>query len=142
MSKRIWQLRSDPLVTAVIAQKMNERQDRTKVTQDRVLNELAIIGFSDVSHYDVDQDTGVLTVKDGVPQQAIRAISKVKNKVKTVDDGVVVRTTRETDVKLWSKTKALADLAKYVGLFDAHPPDEPEPPPRQVWKIGDREITF
>jgi phage terminase small subunit len=142
MSKRSWQLRTNPLVAAAIAQKMREREDRTKVTQDRVLNELAIIGFSDVSHYKADPVTGVITVKDGVPQQAMRAISKVKNKVNTVDDGVVVSTTRETDLKLWNKIKALSDLAKSVGLFDRRPQDEPEPPAPQVWKIGDREMTF
>ena len=114
----------------------------TMVTQDRVLNELAIVGFSNVSHYEADPGTGAITVKAGVPQQAMRAISHVKNKINTVDDGVVVSTTVETDLKLWNKTKALSDLAKYVGLFDRRPQDEPGPPAPQTWKIGDREITF
>ncbi len=41
-----WELMRIPLVKAAIAQKMQKRMDRTKVTQDRVLTELAILGFS------------------------------------------------------------------------------------------------
>ena len=52
MKQRAHELMSDPLVAAAIAQKMNERKHRTMITQDRVLNELAVIGFSDVGHYD------------------------------------------------------------------------------------------
>ena len=61
-----WELMRTPLVAAAIAQKMGERMDRTMITQDRVLNELAIVGFSSLDQYDIDPVTGSVDVVPGV----------------------------------------------------------------------------
>ena len=139
MKQRAHELMNDSLVAAAIAQKMNERRHRTMITQDRVLNELAVIGFSDVGHYDLDPATESIALKEGVPEQALRAVSRFKATAKTEDDGTVVGT---TGLSLWNKPKALGLMMKHLGMFDARLRVETEVTPPQTWKIGDQVITF
>jgi phage terminase small subunit len=90
---------------------MAERQERTQVTQDEVVRELAALAFSDVRHYTMD-DLGHLEPVAGAPANASRAIQSVKYKSYTRDDV----TTREAEYRLWSKTDALKALANHIGM--------------------------
>jgi len=134
-----WELMRIPLVAAAIAQKMHERMDRTKITQDRVLNELAIVGFSRVDRYHIDPVTGRVSVVPGAAEHAVRAISSIECTVTKDEDGTE---TRHTEIKLWDKLSALKLMAKHLGMLDARLTVECEVTHHQVWKIGDREISF
>ena len=98
------QLLSNPNIQSQISQARADRKERLKITADRVVEELAIIGFSDVTQYEVD-DKGCVILGGGVNRCATRALSTVKHKIK------------DTEVRLWSKTAALEQLCKHLGLF-------------------------
>ncbi len=134
-----WELMRIPLVAAAIAQKMGERMDRTMITQDRVLNELAIIGFSSLDQYDIDPVTGSVDVVPGAAEHAVRAISSIKRTVTEDEDGTE---TRHTEIKLWDKLRALKLMAKHLGMLDARLTVKAKITHSQVWKIGDTEIRF
>ncbi len=134
-----WELMRTPLVKAAIAQKMQERMDRTQITQDRVLNELAILSFSSLDDYDIDPVTGSVSVVAGAPEYAVRAVSSTKCTVTDDEDGTEIR---RTEIKLWDKLSALRLMAKHLGMLDARLTVDAKVTQDQVWKIGDREIRF
>ena len=134
-----WELMRTPLVAAAIAQKMGERMDRTMITQDRVLNELAIIGFSSLDQYDIDPVTEGVDVVPGAAEHAVRAVSSIKRTVTKDENGTE---TRHTEIKLWDKLSALTMMAKHLGMLDPRLTVEAKVTLHQVWKIGDREISF
>ena len=93
-------------VSAAIEKAMKERSARTEITQDRVLQELAAIGFAKGTDYAnivagcvVVNDTGSLTEQQ---KAAIIGIKQTK-------EGV--------EIKLASKERALELLAKHLGLL-------------------------
>jgi phage terminase small subunit len=88
-------------------------QVRTHFTQDQVLNELALLAFSNVDHYEVDDD-GNVQVKADAPKGAIRAVSSIKRRVTTDPKGNV---TREVELRLWDKPGPLKTAGRHVGLF-------------------------
>ena len=88
--QKAWELMRVPLVAAAIAQKRQERMDRTMITQDRVLYELAIIGFSSLDDYDIDPVTGSVDVVPGAAEHAVRAISWINCSVTEDEDGPAV----------------------------------------------------
>jgi len=52
-------LLSNVIIQAEIQARMEKRVDRTEITQDKVLMELAILAFSDLADYlDIIEDTG------------------------------------------------------------------------------------
>ena len=138
-TRRAYVLMHDPLVAAAIAQKMQERQERTKVTQDRVLHELAIIAFSNLDYFDINPETGQVTLRDGVPEYAMRAVSKVKFTVKTDEEG---RVTKTTEFALWSKTDMLKALMKHLGMINDVQVNGDVHVHTQKWVVGGQEIAF
>ena len=73
---------------------------------------MAILGFSDVRDFCVDHE-GQLVLRDGTPDDAWRAVSSVKHKIRTfTDQGGNTEVTREVELKLWDKNTALEKLAK------------------------------
>lgn len=110
-------LRNVKVATAV-AEAKAARSARTQITQDRVLEELARIGFSDALRHYVMGDDGRLCLADDAPEGASAAVSSVKRKVRTYTDADGnEETTTEVDFKLWDKNTALANLGKHLGLF-------------------------
>ena len=100
-------------VAAAIADAMDARAARTAITADRVLRELAVIGFSDTRHYRLGESGGIEVAADA-PPSASRAISSVKHKTRTDADG---HTVHEAEYRLWSKTDALKQLGEHLGLY-------------------------
>ncbi len=110
-------LLSNVMVAAAIQVAQSRRSEETGITAKRVLQELAVIGFSDVRHYVVD-DNGKIDLAEGAPDSAIRAVSSIKHKVRTVDRGDDgVETTHEVEIKLWDKNTALANAGRHLGMF-------------------------
>lgn len=108
-------LLSDVNVQAAIGKLKESRLIRTEITQDRVLNELALLAFSDVTHYTIDDD-GQIKLAEGAPATAMRAVSSIKRKIRTDKDGNVER---EVELKLWDKPGPLKLAGRHVGLFPA-----------------------
>jgi phage terminase small subunit len=92
------------------------RAKRTGVTADRVLRELARIGFSDIGHYVVD-DAGRLELAESAPAGARRAVASVKHRTHTTEGEDATFTTHEVEYRLWDKVAALGRLGQHLKMF-------------------------
>lgn len=109
-------VKADPDFQAYYAARLAEAEAETRIQTHRVLEELAVVAFSSVDDYLVD-DLGRVTVKDGAPDGAMRAVSSIKHRIRSTDDG----TEREVELRLWDKNPALANALKRLGLVvDRH----------------------
>lgn len=90
-----------------ISDRMEERQKRTEVTQDRVLQELAYIAFAKVTDYATVKDD-VVKIKntDELKEEQIRAISGIKEGKFGIE------------LKLNDKEKALELLGRHLGMWN------------------------
>jgi phage terminase small subunit len=103
-------------VRTAIEKAQQARSQGTGLTQDRVLYELEHLAFSNIDHYLVN-DHGRLTLREGAPAHALRAIARVRHRktTKTVGDAVI--TDCETELVLWDKPTMLRLAGRHVGLF-------------------------
>jgi phage terminase small subunit len=103
-------------VRTALARRRELAASRAAVTADRVLAELARIGFADLSVYEELLDGGELS---DLPSGAAAALSEVT--VDTYQDGrgAGAREVRRVRLKLHPKLAALEALGKHLGLFAA-----------------------
>jgi phage terminase small subunit len=92
------------------------------VETDRVLQEMAAVGLSDIRELLTQAaEGGDITLRnlDEWPESAARAVSsfKVKRTIRRTDDGQEVEDITH-EVRLWPKTSALEQLGKHLGLFE------------------------
>lgn len=93
-------------VAAYIQERMEERQKRTEITQDRVLEELAAIAFAKATDYAEIKGECVRTKDtDTLDEQQIRAIAGIKEGKFGIE------------LKLNDKEKALELLGRHLGMF-------------------------
>ena len=95
-----------PNIAAAVSQAMAERSKRTGINQDRVLQELARIGFAKITDV-VDPETAKIRVD--ASDDDLACIQSIK--IKPNEFGT------EREVKLYDKKSALVDLGKHLGLF-------------------------
>lgn len=107
-----------PQIAAAIAERQGELQERLEVTQERIADELALIGFANMLDY-------IRISADGDPYIDLSELTREQAAAlaeTTVDDylegrGDEARQVRRVRVKLGDKRKALVDLAKLLGLM-------------------------
>lgn len=93
-------------VADYVEERMQERQKRTEVTQDRVIEELAAIAFARVTDYaEVIGGTVRIRNTEELTETQIRAIAGIK-------DGKF-----GVELKLNDKEKALELLGRHLGMF-------------------------
>ncbi len=97
-------------IRAYIDKAMAERSKRTGINQDRVLIELAKLGF--INATDVI-NMNKATVLANASRDDTAAIQSVKVKTMTTDTGDMV----EREIKLYDKTKSLELIGKHLGMF-------------------------
>ncbi len=106
-------------VQAAVQEAQAATAERTEVTVDRVVNELALIAFNDIGNY--------LTMEDGkvgrldwskLPPGATKCIQEITQEEHTGGRGHDTGETRRTKFKLYSKKDALDLLGKHLGMFD------------------------
>lgn len=103
-------------IASALQKAMAARSERTGITADRVLMELELLAFSDISHYVVDA-TGTLKLTEDAPKHALRAISGFKRKVRTIPMGKAADITEtEVEIKLWDKVNPLKFAGRHVGI--------------------------
>ena len=98
-------------VAEYIQERMQERQQRTEVTQDRVVQELAAIAFAKATDYVTIQSNGsdaVVMIKstDDLTDEQVRAIAGIKEGANGVE------------IKLNDKEKALELLGRHLGMWN------------------------
>lgn len=93
-------------VADYIKERMHERQKRTEVTQDRVIEELAAIAFARATDY-AEIINGMVRIRntEELTEDQIRAIAGIK-------DGKF-----GVELKLNDKEKALELLGRHLGMF-------------------------
>lgn len=105
-----------PDIQEAIQKAQAARCERTGITQDRVLAELQLLAFSDLTHYAVD-DEGNVKLSTGAPYAAMRALQSIKRKITSRRREV----TREVEIRLWDKPGPLKLAGQHVGiLVDKH----------------------
>ena len=94
-------------VKAYIDNLIYERAKRTEVTQDRVVKELAKIGFAKITDYVEIGYGGIVKVKatDDIPKDKVGAIAGIKEG----QNGI--------EIKMNDKVKALELLGRHLGMF-------------------------
>lgn len=95
-----------PEIKNRIDKAMAERSRRTGINQDRVLQELARIGFAKITDV-VDPDTA--KIRPDASEDDLACIQSIK--IKPNEFGT------EREVKLYDKKSALVDLGKHLGMF-------------------------
>lgn len=100
-----------PGVRAAVEAAMAERRQRVRVSQDRVVTELARLAFSDIRDFAAWDGEGVRLRDSGeLPPGGTACIAEI---VQTPG-----REGRALRLKLHGKTRALEALARHLGLFD------------------------
>lgn len=145
------ELLHNPKVLSVIALGEQLREDRTMITSDRTLNELALIAFSDIADYKIDYTGQRILPRDGVPEYVTRAISSLEvEETSWTDDEGNEHVKRKARIRLWDKTTALRMLAVYQKLLSGdglggnvdarsyHIHNHQH----NTWQIGDKVLTF
>lgn len=94
-------------VAKYISDRMKERQERTEVTQDRVVQELAASAFAKATNY-VEIRGGRVVIKDTsqLEDNQIRAIAGIKEGANGIE------------IKLNDKEKALELLGRHLGMWN------------------------
>lgn len=106
-----WQLLQKPTIAAAIAAAMQARSERTRITADRVLEEIAAIAFAHMGQYATWHDDQVrLTDSSEVDP---RAVSEVSQRVTRYGNSI--------GIKLHDKLGALAKLGDHLGLWKKEP---------------------
>jgi phage terminase small subunit len=111
------ELLKKPEIQDRIARLKAERSIRTQITADRVLEELAIVGFSNVQDYIVDDD-GRIEVTRSAGEGSIRAVSSIRRKKKKYGHGENQSDEVEVELKLWPKVSALEKMGQHLGIFE------------------------
>lgn len=106
-------------VAAYLEKRREACIERTQITQDRVLIELAKVAFADGTDFATvgKRNRVTLTPTEDLPSEKRAAVASVKKGAK----GAV-------EVKTYDKVKALELLGKHLGMWDkaSQPPDDSE----------------
>jgi phage terminase small subunit len=114
--KTAQQVGSRLLLNVVIQQQItiaqSSRQERTHVTQDRVLLEIARLAFNDPRR--AFKDNGdIKDIKDW-PDDVAAAISSIKITEQTTNDGQVINL---KEIKFWDKGKQIELAGRHLSMF-------------------------
>lgn len=99
-----------PQIADAIAKAMAERSKRTGINADRVMEELAKIGFVNVTDV-VNMDEA--TIKGDANREDTAAIASVRVKMIPTDEGYIT----EREVKTYDKLRALELMGKHLGIL-------------------------
>lgn len=109
-----------PEIQEAVQLAMAARSERTEITQDMVLQELARIGFSDVREMMAWTDSSASFVPSHeIEDDQARAIQSVKSRRRTTEskDGDVIHETHELEVRCYDKVSALHKVGQHLGMF-------------------------
>jgi len=105
-----------PQVKEAIEAEMAKRSERTEITQDRVLQELARVGFSDIRK--LFTEAGSLKRPEEWDDEAAAFVSSIEVVVRKVPGGDEDEVEHIHKVKLWDKNSALEKIARHLGMLN------------------------
>jgi len=109
------QLLKKTSVADAIQKAMDERSARTEITADRVLQELAKIGFADIRRL-FTPGGNLLPVND-LEADAAACLASIEITTRKVRGGKDDEVEQVSKVRLWDKRAALVDLGRHLKLF-------------------------
>jgi len=109
-------------VQGALAVRMKKREERTEITQDKVLSELAKIGFADIRKavqwgsdlQVIDQETGETAIANGV---SLVDSAKIDSDTAAAISEIS-QTAQGIKIKLHDKRAALVDIGRHLGIFN------------------------
>ena len=105
-------------IADAIAKAQNKRAERTEITQDMVLQELAKIGFSNMLDYMTKTDSGDLVPDfSALTRDQAAAISEITVETYTEGRGEDAEEVKRVKFKLGDKRAALVDMGRHLGMF-------------------------
>jgi phage terminase small subunit len=122
----------NPKIAAEVQKAMDERSERTKITADRVLKELAKIGFANITDYlKVKTSERVVERKTVTDEEGNETLVPVFDMVQSVElfdtddidrikmDAVaeITETKYGISLKLHDKVSALEKIGRHLGMF-------------------------
>jgi phage terminase small subunit len=127
-----WENLRKPEIQARLKQLMDERSERTKISSDRVLNELAKLAFSDMRNFAKWGPGGVSPIEgETLSDDDAACVAEVSET--TTKDGGSIR------FKLHDKRAALELLGRHLKLFtDKQEVSGPDGKPLQVQDMTER----
>jgi len=105
-----------PNIKKCVTELKEKQQNRTQITADMVINELALLAFSDAGN--LFTDDGGLKHISSMPEEVTRTISEVTSRFERArgsDDGEVAEIVK---IKNYDKKGALDSLGKHFGIFE------------------------
>lgn len=113
--QQAFDLLKKPEIQSAISTARKALSERTNVTAERIVAELAKIGFSDLRQL---FDGGRLRSIEDLPDDVAAAVSAIEVVTKPGFDEDGNRTVEHVHkVRLWDKRAALVDLGKHLGMF-------------------------
>jgi len=106
-------LRNAKVIAAIQAEK-EKRAARVQLSQDAILEELHLLSHSDIEHYAID-DQGNVTLAEGIPRRAMRAVSSLQKTIRHYEDG---STEYKTRIWLWNKPASVKMAGEHLGVFE------------------------
>lgn len=111
-------LLGNPNVALTVERLQRQVAERHDVTIDKVIRELALIGFSNMQDYIQTQEDGSAYVDlSNLTRPQAAAISEVTSETYMDGRGEDAREVKRTKIKLADKRAALVDLGKHLGMF-------------------------
>lgn len=110
---------SKPLIAEAIERAMKRREERTQVTVNKVVEELAKMAFSNLGDYFTVLESGEAVVDlTGADDHQLAALSEI-----TVDEyvegrGDDARAVKRVKIKMADKQAALVQLGRHLGMFN------------------------
>lgn len=113
---------SKPYIQKEIQKAMKKRSERTEITQDKVLQELAKVGFTDITDFLSFKTTKTVVGRDedDNPIYGYQKVIEIKDSEEV--EGKAISEVQQKDgnfkFKLHDKMKALHDIARHLGMFE------------------------
>lgn len=102
-------------VADAIGKHQQQLRERSGVSADRVVEELARIGFVDIRR--VFGADGAVLDPQQIPEDVARAVASIEVTTSTTGTGKDATTDTTTKVRFWEKPKALHTMAHILGML-------------------------
>ena len=111
-------LMANDAIRAEIEARLTSTFDRYAITSDRIIRELALIGFGNIDDFVAVQDDGSLVVDFGTAtREQMASLKSIEIDERTIDGAAAG--VRKIKISLSDKRQALMDLAKIARLLPA-----------------------
>ena len=116
------QLLARPDIRELVAEGQKEIAERTQTFQDNAVEELKLVGFSDLADFLTVKEGGIVEQKpfDELTKEQTKCIKKIKQTVRSSHsaDGTILHQTAVIEIELHDKLKALELLGRHLGMFN------------------------